>query len=179
MANEPLKLSVDDLERQKKELFKPLYSGSSIRVVEISFSDEIKNILTIARRARQMMGGLEAIEALLQREEKGLAALRSIQPGQKISRITRVLFFTNDGSDRFFRAGESILKKYGNRVLGVRLDTVASEIGGQYFGIDAEVKAVLLKHKAAVEAFLQLLVPIPKAQTGKKTTATTRPLKKK
>lgn len=163
-----LKISVSEFELKSKLPRVPLFQGAHENVVSLEFSEDLKRIFGIARRARQMLGGLEAIEALLQREEKGLASLRASQPGQRQPRITRVLFLTTDGSERFFRSSEAILKKYNNRVLGVRLNAKANEIGSQFFGQDAEVKAVLLKHKSAVEAFLRLYVADDKKVAAKK-----------
>lgn len=170
MADEvsTLKISVSEFEQKSKLPRSLLFEGAHESVVSIDFTEDLKRIFGIARRARQMLGGLEAIEALLQREEKGLASLRASQPGQRQPRITRVLFLTTDGSERFFRSGEGILKKYGNRVLVVRLNAKAAEIGSQFFGPDAEVKAILLKHKSAVDAFLRIFVADEKRTAVKK-----------
>lgn len=105
--------------------------------------------------------GLEETAKELAREQKGLDALaaKSTEP-QSGPRISRVLFVADDAAERFYRECDSLLTRYGQRLLVCRITTPGEELGLAIAGRPKLMKAVLITDKkAASRALLALLPP--------------------
>jgi hypothetical protein len=137
-----------------------LREGGELRVPYLPFTEALKESLRFARRCGKMRGGLENIENLLQREEAGYAKLagRGLG-GNRPQGITRLLFVTDDGSDRFYRHCEALVARHAPRVLCVRLPVSSADLGQSFFGKEASVKAVLVEEKEYVQRVLKSLLP--------------------
>lgn len=122
-------------------------NGGELYVPSIAFSTEVKNSLQLARRSGQLQGGLENIEEIIEREEAGLKLNQKRENKNSNERISRILFMSQDGSERFYKHCEAFLTKYKKRILGCRLEASAEEIGKAFFGENAQVKAMILMNK--------------------------------
>jgi len=65
-----------------------------------------------------------------------------------------LLILANDGAERFYRQVERLLRRYGSRVLAVRLEADADALGELLFGTNGRARLLMLNHKDAVSAFL-------------------------
>ena len=144
---------------------RPLWSQGTLAVPHISFHEPLARSLAFSRRCGKLRGGLENIQTLLQREEAGLVALRqrgvaSSQGGAapEVARISRLILLSNDGSERFNRACESMLVRYKDRLLGCIVNVNSSVFGSRFFGSDAAVKIVMVDHRDNVSKVLLSLV---------------------
>ena len=122
----------------------------SIKVPYAELSENLIQALAFARRCGTLRGGLESIEVLLQTEEAGLASLRSKHKLKEPNRLSRVLIFSNDGSDRFYRHCESLLRKYRSRVFGIKVNADSILLGKSFFVKEKAVKAIVVSRKDAV-----------------------------
>jgi antitoxin component HigA of HigAB toxin-antitoxin module len=134
-----------------------LWEGGILEVPCLEFSDTLQRALQVARASGQLVGGLEAIETLLQREQAGLVKMGVISANKGVDVISRLLLVGNDGSERFYRSVESLQKRVGPRLLVCRVDAEASELG-KFFGSRANVKALLVARKEFVLRLLTALI---------------------
>ncbi|MBX9838691.1 MAG: hypothetical protein K2X69_10310 [Silvanigrellaceae bacterium] len=130
--------------------FQTFSPEGTIKVPCIELNDNLIQALAFARRCGSLRGGLESIETLLQTEEAGLVSMRSRQKSKDPNRISRVLIFSNDGSDRFYRHCETLLAKYKSRVFGIKINADSVLLGKSFFGKEKAVKAMLVSRKDAV-----------------------------
>lgn len=115
----------------------------------------MKTALVSARQAGFVVRGLEAAERKLAEEERGLALVPAQErKADAAVRISRLLLVTNDGSGRFYRNVESLLRRHGPRIHAIRLEIDEHELGEFLYGPDRVARLVLLEHKNAVAAFL-------------------------
>jgi hypothetical protein len=138
---------IRDLEPLLKRESRRLWEGGSAEVPHVPFGEELASRLSEARRCRQLRGGLESIEVLIQKENAGLARFRpqsGPQAAESGETVSRLLILSCDGSERFYRHAESLLKRFGGRVAALRLDVPGSLLGKLFFGPDKEVKAMLV-----------------------------------
>ena len=137
------------------QVFSP---DGTVKVPYVELSENLIQALAFARRCGTLRGGLESIETLLQTEEAGLASLRSRQKSKDPNRISRVLIFSNDGSERFYRHCEAVLLKYGSRVFGIKINADSNLLGKSFFGKEKAVKAMLVSRKDAVIKVLSAIM---------------------
>ena len=137
------------------QVFSP---GGTVKVPYVELSENLIQALAFARRCGTLRGGLESIETLLQTEEAGLASLRSKNKSKEPNRISRVLIFSNDGSERFYRHCEAVLLKYRTRVFGVKINADSNLLGKSFFGKEKAVKAMLVSRKDAVIKVLSAIM---------------------
>jgi hypothetical protein len=138
---------IRDLEPLLKRESKKLWEGGSAEVPHVPLGDELASRLNEARRCRQLRGGLESIEVLIQKENAGLARMKPQQGTERAESgetVSRLLILSCDGSERFYRHAESLLKRFGGRVAALRLNVPGSLLGKMFFGPDKEVKALLV-----------------------------------
>ncbi|MFZ9519694.1 MAG: hypothetical protein ACO3A4_04380 [Silvanigrellaceae bacterium] len=136
---------------------KRLWSEGRIEVPTLELNLGLEKALSLSRRAGQLRGGLENIEACLRREQQGLDALKSRKLAQDSGRISRILLMSSDGSERFYRHCEALLTEHADRLVGIRLNILSQNLGQKFFGKDAQVKAVLVTHKDFVSKALESL----------------------
>jgi len=136
---------------------KPLWSEGRLKVPTLELNSALEKALSTSRRAGQLRGGLESIEACLRREQQGLQALKNRKLAQDAGRVSRILLMSSDGSERFYRHCESLLELHADRLIGIRLNIASQNLGQKFFGRDAQVKAVLVTHKDFVVKALESL----------------------
>ena len=132
----------------------PLWPGGTLRIATLPLDAALADALRSARTANRVRRGLESIAAALDAEAHGLAQVDRESGVARGARMSRLLFVTNDGADRFYRHVETLLSRHAARVQGLRLDASAAELGALLFGPEAIARIVLLEHKDAVAAAL-------------------------
>jgi hypothetical protein len=141
-----------------------LWPGGAIRTPVVPLTQELCLALRAARLSRRLTRGLEDATRTLAAEEKGLriADQKILQAGggDRGQRVSRLLLLSDDGAERFYRQVESLLRRHGARVLAIRLEVSATDLGGAVLGADELARLLLLTHKEAVARALLALAPV-------------------
>jgi hypothetical protein len=135
-----------------------LWPGANIDVSVITMSDPLKKALQQARLRGQIRWGFEAIVNKLDSEKKGIANVRGRQVAPYGDRVSRLLLFSNDGAERFYRHIEHLLQAHAPRLLGCLLDIDSSAMGNLITGQDRKIKLVMAEHKDAVFEMLRTII---------------------
>jgi hypothetical protein len=135
----------------------PLRPQGTALVSYWSLDDSLSQALKEAGIAAGFVQGLDQVERLLDKEAKGILLLRQKTGQPEVSRLSRLLFLSNDGSERFYRKVETILKAHGTRTWAVVLDINAEALGKLTLPLGTPVKALLLADRKALELFLASL----------------------
>ena len=72
-------------------------------------------------------------------------------------RISRLLLFSNDGADRFYRHIEQLLEQNAPRLLGCKLNVDAGVLGELFLGKDKKIKIIMAEHKDVVSGVLRAI----------------------
>ena len=105
----------------------------------------------------QIRCGFEAIFDKLENERKGIANVRERKGASYGDRVSRLLLFSNDGAERFYRHLERLLESHTPRLLGCLLDMDSSALGNLLTGKDRRIKLVMAEHKEVVSEILHWL----------------------
>lgn len=139
---------------------RPIAEANPVLVSHRPLGSELQECLQITLRTGCITQGLETITKVLDDEKKGLVEVqkRTEQvPGQRMSRF---LFISNDGSERFYRQVAALLKAHGDRVGCVRLDASSSELGTLLGARGNPAKAALIHDKKALGLFFTELARV-------------------
>jgi hypothetical protein len=131
-----------------------LWKDGDIEVTIATLSSALETALRNAHNAGHVIQGLESAERRLVLEERGLCLADGKSSVVRGERISRLLVLSDDGAERFYRKVESLLRRYGPRVLAVRLDVDAATLGELIFGQGRLARLLMLEHKEAVSAVL-------------------------
>lgn len=123
-----------------------------------SLDKALSYALKQAGAAEGFVQGLDQIERLLVKEAHGILLLRKKTGQPEVSRLSRLLLLSNDGSERFYHKVDSILKAHGTRTWAVVIDTTAETLGKLALPMGTPVKGLLLADRTALELFLANLV---------------------
>lgn len=130
-----------------------LYEGSDMQIPLLKLTPELRQQIFYAKSLDEMILGYETIVKELANELKGL-----LNVNNQSDRVSRLVIVTNDGSTRFYREFEFLLKKHGGRVLICRLD-IDSAVMGYLLGLgEKQVKAIMLNRKNSVANILKSLL---------------------
>lgn len=160
----------------------PLWEGGEHSATHVEVGEDLVAALRSAVQSGRMIRGFEAAESKLAAEERGLKlAPIGAHPGSTTPeagaqadgtssesatptvgdeaparnvRISRLLLLANDGSTRFYRNVDALLRRHGSRLFALRLDLDALTLGGLLYGPDRLTRLLLLEHKDAVAAVL-------------------------
>jgi len=135
-----------------------LWPGGDLDVSMITMSDPLKKVLQKARLKGQIRCGFEAIFDKLENERKGITNVRERKGAPYGDRVSRLLFFSNDGAERFYRHVEHLLQGHAPRLLGCLLDINGSALGNVITGKDSMIKLVMAEHKEVVSEILRTIV---------------------
>ena len=102
--------------------------------------------------------GLESITEQLAGERYGIKNAHQSSGAAYGDRISRLLLFSNDGADRFYRHIEQLLEQNAPRLLGCKLDVDAGVLGGLFLGKDKKIKIIMAEHKDVVSAVLRAII---------------------
>jgi len=135
-----------------------LWPGGDLDVSMITMSDPLKKVLQKARLKGQIRCGFEAIFDKLESERKGIANVREREGGSYGDRVSRLLLFSNDGAERFYRHIQHLLQAHAPRLLGCLLDINGSALGNVITSKDKMIKLVMAEHKDVVAEILRTIV---------------------
>jgi len=135
-----------------------LWPEGKIHVPMVAFSPALAEALQSAHRAGQLVRSLEGAESRLAAEDRGLSLVDQQTGVLRAARVSRLLVLADDGTERFYRQVERLLRQQGPRVLALRLDVKAETLGQMLFGPGRRALLLLLDHKEAVSAVLLALV---------------------
>jgi hypothetical protein len=135
-----------------------LWPGGTLDVARITMNDLLKKALRTARLKGQIRYGFEAISDRLESERKGIMNVRERGCAPYGDRISRLLLFSNDGADRFYRHIESLLQANAPRLLGCLLNIDGCALGNLLTGQDRSIKLVMAEHKDVVSETLRTMV---------------------
>ena len=136
----------------------PLWRESTIRIPVAIMTPELAEALRRTYSTGQLVRSLENAERKLAAEERGLL-MADRQTGEKRGvRVSRLLLLANDGTERFYRQVDGLLKRYGPRVLAVRIEVDEKGLGEMLFGPTNVARLVMLEHKQAVGSVLLAMV---------------------
>ena len=121
-------------------------------------SEPLKIVLQRARLKGQIRYGFEAIFDKLENERKGITNVRERQGAPYGNRVSRLLSFSNDGAERFYRHIEHLLQMHAPRLLGCLLNINSSALGNLITGKDRKIKLVMAEHKEAVSEILHTII---------------------
>lgn len=134
-----------------------LWEGSEIEVPVIEVTETLKTALQKARLQGRIRCGTAPIFEKLAGEKKGIAQVRSQSKTAYGDRISRLLLFSNDGAERFYRNIEQAIKANTPRLLGCLLDTDGSALGQLITGKEGIIKIVMAENKGSVADILRTL----------------------
>jgi len=134
-----------------------LWPGGELDVAMIFMSDPLENALRTAGLKHQIRYGFEEIVDKLESERKGIENIRERRGISYGDRISRLILFSNDGADRFYRHIEQLIKVHAPRLLGCRLDIDGRTLGRLMTGKDKVIKAVMAEHKDVVSGILRAI----------------------
>jgi len=135
-----------------------LMPGGKIDVPVINWSDPLKIALQKARLQGRIRLGLESITEQLASERYGIKNAHQSSGAAYGDRISRLLLFSNDGADRFYRHIEQLLEQNTPRLLGCKLNVDAGILGQLILGKDKKIKIIMAEHKDVVSGILRAIV---------------------
>lgn len=134
-----------------------LWQGGVAQVPVVAWSEPLAAALGSAQGAGHLVQGLERAEKALARESHGLAMADARSSTERGSRVSRLLLTSDDGTERFYRQVERLLRTQGARVLALRLDANAVQLGSVMGVSDGLARALLVEHKLSVASVLLAL----------------------
>ena len=134
-----------------------LWEGGDVLVPILAWSQPLAAALGEAERAGHLLQGIESAERALAREAHGLSIADARSGSERGSRVSRLLVTSHDGSERFYRQIERLLRTQGERLLALRLDASAQQLSAVLGSDEGNARALLVEHKASVAAVLLAL----------------------
>jgi hypothetical protein len=122
-------------------------------------------LLVDARRARRIVRGLEAAEASIEAQARGVRS-QSGEASAGRRRISRLLLVSEDGSPRFYRNIEALVRRSDATLEVLILTCDEHALGAAVFGPGERARALLLDHKEAVVRVLLGLEDLGSGSTG-------------
>ena len=135
-----------------------LWPEGNFHVPMVAFNPALAEALRAAHRAGQLVRSLEGAERRLAAEDRGLSLVDQQSGVLRGARVSRLLVMADNGTARFYRQVEKLLRQQGPRILALRLDLNAETLGQMLFGPGRRALLLLLDHKNAVSAVLLALV---------------------
>ena len=133
---------------------RPLWPQTELEVPMATLSARMGAALRSAHNAGHVVRSLESAERILAAQERGLGLVDRHSGVTRGVRVSRLLVLADDGAERFYRQVERLLRRYGPRVLAVRIYADADALGELLFGTKGRARLLMLNHKEAVSAFL-------------------------
>ena len=135
-----------------------LWTESKIDVPTIPLSEPMKTVLKQARLQGRIRFGFEPILQKLTGEKKGITNVREQTDAPYGDRISRLLLFSNDGAERFYRHIEQVMETHAPRLLCCLLNIDGGALGQLFTGEGGVIKIIMVEHKNAVSDVLRALV---------------------
>jgi hypothetical protein len=147
------------LRGQLKASCRKLWAGGAVEVPSLQWSAPLAKALERAQQAGHLIQGVEGAERALEREARGLSLVDARGTSERGSRVSRLLVTSNDGTERFYRQVERLLRNQGARLLVLRLDVDAQRLGAVLGAADGLARALLVEHKTSVAEVLLAAAP--------------------
>jgi hypothetical protein len=151
--------SADVIRRELMAHTSRLWTGSKIYVPVITLSEQLKIALKKARLQGRIRCGFEPIFEKLAGEKKGIANVRRQTDAPYGDRVSRLLLFSNDGAERFYRHIEEVSQAHAPRLLCCLLNIDGGALGHLITGKEGVIKVIMAEHKDGVSDVLRALVP--------------------
>ena len=135
----------------------PLCPGGIPRVPRADATGGLEKALRSAFSAGRIVRGQEGAERALVAEEKGLKNVDRKTGVERGMRVSRLLVLADDGSERFYRNVDLLLRRFAPRVVAIRLSVDQHGLARLLFGPDQVARLLLVEHKDAVSAMLLAL----------------------
>jgi len=135
-----------------------LWPGGDLDVPLITMKDPLKKALQSTLLRGLIRCGFEGVSDKLRSERAGIANAGKRSDAPHGERVSRLILFTNDGAERFYRHVEQLLRSHVPRLLGCFLDVPGSVLGQLVTGKDRQIKLVMAEHKDAVSEILRAMV---------------------
>ena len=90
-----------------------LWPEGKIHVPTVAFSPAVAEALLAAHRAFQLVRSLEGAERRLAAEDRGLSLVDQQSGVLRGARVSRLLVLADDGTERFYRQVEKLLREEG------------------------------------------------------------------
>jgi hypothetical protein len=132
-----------------------LWPGGSIDVPVITLTEPLGKALTHAMAQGRLRFGFEKVLERLDEERAGIDNVREQTEGAYGERISRLILFSRDGAERFYRHVESLLRAHSPRLLGCLLEADGATLGRLVTGREKLVKIIMAEHKDAVSEILR------------------------
>ena len=146
-----------DLARQLALRARPLWARGVLDVPRVEVAPALEVALKSAFSAGRIVRGLEGAQHALANEQHGLTQGDRKAGVGRGGRVSRLLVLAGDGSERFYRDVEALLRRHAPRILALRLSIDESALGQLLFGRDQAARLLMVAHKDAVSAVLLAL----------------------
>jgi hypothetical protein len=134
-----------------------LREGGVVQASHWPLDGAVRRALKAALNMGHLTQGLEAIARVLDREQKGLAALAAKSGAPQAPRLSRLLILANDGTERFYHDVESLLRRNADRTWAVVVAADAEQLGAAATQKGGIAKALLIDERRALGLFLSTL----------------------
>lgn len=118
---------------------------------------ELCSVLARLRQSDRVVRGLEGAQRLLAAEQTGLEHAEQARGVERGGRVSRLLILSGDGSERFYRDSEALLRRHFPRVLALRVELDEAELGASVFGPGQRARLLMLSRKDSVTDLLLAL----------------------
>jgi hypothetical protein len=145
------------LRTQLRSCSRKLWEGGAAQVPVVRWSEPLASALGNAQREGHLLQGIEQAERTLDREAHGLSIADSRSSTERGSRVSRLLVVSNDGTERFYRQVERLLRTQGPRLLALRLDADSRQLSTVMGDPGGLARALLVEHKTSVARVLLAL----------------------
>ena len=98
---------------------RPLWPGGELHAVHAESGPDLEAALRAAFSAGRIVRGLEGAERVLAAEQQGLDHVDRTTGVARGGRVSRLLVLADDGSERFYRNVELLLRRHGPRATPV------------------------------------------------------------
>jgi len=134
-----------------------LWPGGVLEAPVVGMSEPLNKALREAKLRGRLRCGFESVREKLASERKGIENVRERQGAQYGDRVSRLVLFSQDGAERFYRHVEQIIVEHAPRLLGCFLEIDSAALGRLITGREARIKLVMAEHKEAVSAILRAI----------------------
>jgi hypothetical protein len=150
-----------DIRRVLAARTRRLWEQGTLEVPVVALSSALRQELEALTARGFLVRGLEGAHAALGAEQRGLDALAPGVAARQGRRVSRLVFVTRDGAERFYRRVERLAIIHAPRVLVAVLDAESPELGEMLYAPGTAVKLLMTGHKSAAARLLQALVSVP------------------
>jgi hypothetical protein len=145
------------LARELAARSEPLWARGETGATRVALAPALEAALRSAFSSGRVVRGIDAAEKVLAGEQRGLERVDRETGVVRGGRISRLLVLADDGSERFYRSVDFLLRRHAPRVLALRLDVSEARLGSLLFGPEEVARLLLIQHKEAVTGVLLAL----------------------